>query len=234
MKNYGNSIKNWPDDEKPREKLLKYGEHTLSDTELLAILLRTGMKGESAVDIARKILQKFGTFRNMSHTSIKKWKEIKGLGDAKLCQIKAALEIGRRFRETEMREEKPKISKPEDVVGFIMPRMRDLKKEVFKVFLLDSKNRIMGIEEIEDGTVNQANPIIREIFQKGVENFSASVICAHNHPSGDPEPSREDREFTRTLVEAGGILNIKVLDHIIIGDNRYYSFADHGLMDGAV
>jgi len=233
MKNYGNAIKNWPDDEKPREKLLKHGEHTLSDTELLAILLRTGMKGESAVDIARKILQKFGTFRNMSHTSMTKWKEIKGLGDAKLCQIKAAIEIGRRFAETEMKQEKPKVSKPEDAVCFLMPRMRDLKTELFKVLMLDSKNRIMDLKEIEDGTVNQANPIIREIFHEAVEAFAASVICAHNHPSGDPEPSREDREFTKNLVKAGDLLNIKILDHIIIGDNRYYSFADHGLMEGA-
>lgn len=231
MKNYENSIKNWPDDEKPREKLLKYGEHTLTDTELLAILLRTGVKGTSAVDIARKIVQKFGSFRNMSHTSINKWKDIKGLGDAKLCQIKAAIEIGRRFREKEMREEKPKVSKPEDVVCYIMPRMRDLKTELFIAFHLDSKNRIVGRHEIEIGTVNQANPIVQEIFRSAMETFSASVICVHNHPSGDPEPSREDKEFTKTLVKAGEVLNVKVLDHIIIGDDRYYSFADHNLTD---
>ncbi len=231
MKNYENSIKNWPDDERPREKLLRFGEHTLTDTELLAILLRTGVKGTSAVDLARRIMQKFGLFRNMSHTSIKKWKDIKGLGNAKICQIKAAIEIGRRFREKEMLEEKTRVSKPEDVIDYIMPRMRDLKYELFFVFYLDSKNRIMERWEGEQGTVNQANPIVQEIFRNALENFAASIICVHNHPSGDPEPSREDKEFTKTLVKAGETLNVKVLDHIIIGDNRYYSFADHNLTD---
>ncbi len=231
MVDYKKSIKNWPEDEKPRERLLKYGEHTLTDTELLAILLRTGVKGASAVDLARKIMQKFGSFRNMSHTSINKWKDIKGLGSAKLCQIKAAIEIGRRFREKEMLERKPKVSKPEDVIDYIMPRMRDLRYELFIILHLDSKNRIFDRSELEQGTVNQANPIVRVIFQKAMENFAASIICAHNHPSGDPEPSTEDKEFTKTLVKAGEMLNVKVLDHIIIGDNRYYSFADHNLID---
>jgi len=227
MKDYKKSIKNWSEDDKPREKLLKLGEHNLSDTELLAILLRTGVAGESAIELARKILHRFKSFRNMSHTSIGKWAGIKGLGEAKICQVKAALEIGRRYSETEIREEKPKLSKPEDVVRFIMPRLRDLKIEVFKVIHLDSKNRIIEITESEEGTVNQANPIIREVFKTAMDNFSASVICVHNHPSGDPAPSREDREFTASLVKAGDILNIKVLDHIIIGDNSFYSFADH-------
>ncbi|HNS32753.1 MAG TPA: DNA repair protein RadC [bacterium] len=230
MEKYNKAIKNWSADDKPREKLLRKGEHTLSDAELLAILLRTGTRGESALDLARKILQAFGSFRNMSHTSINKWKGIKGLGEAKICQIKAALEIGRRFRETEMVEEKPRVAKPEDVVSYIMPRMRDLKREVFKVVHLDSKNRIFDITESEEGTVNQANPIIREVFRTAMENFSASVICIHNHPSGDPSPSNEDKEFTRNLVKAGEVLNVKVLDHIIIGDNSYYSFADHQLV----
>ena len=228
MKKYMKSIKNWPIDDKPREKLLRYGEHTLSDTELLAILLRTGTKGETAIDLAREILQKFGSFRNISHTDMRKWKSIKGLGPAKIAQIKAAIEIGRRFREEKVKE-KPKIKSSKDVFGILMARMRDLKTEVFKVLLLDSKNRIIEIAEIEQGTVNQANPIIREIFQKASENFSSSIICVHNHPSGDPTPSKEDKEFTKKLVEAGNTLQIKVLDHIIIGDT-YFSFADNGLL----
>lgn len=230
MSKYNIPIKKWHTDEKPREKLLKYGEHTLSDTELLAILIRTGNKGETAVDIARKTLQRFGSFRNMSHTSISKWADIKGLGKAKLCQIKAAIEIGRRFREDEIKEKKVKISGPEDVFYLLHPRMRDLRKEIFVMLNMDSKNRILDRTEIEEGTVNQANPIIREIFQKAMENFSASIICAHNHPSGDPLPSREDTEFTKALVKAGDILNIKVLDHIIIGNDTYYSFAKNGII----
>ena len=141
-------IKYWPEDERPREKLLREGEHRLSTTELLAILLRSGTKGESAIDLARKIMLKFKSLRNMSHTDIRKWREIKGLGDAKICQIKAAIEIGRRFAEERIKEEKITIKSPEDVVSLIMPRMRDLKLEVFKVIYLDGKNQIIDIVEI--------------------------------------------------------------------------------------
>jgi DNA repair protein RadC len=233
MDNRKKSIKNWPADDKPREKLLKHGEHRLSDTELLAILLRTGVRGESALELARKIIGRFGSFRNMSHNSILKWKGIKGLGEAKICQVKAALEIGRRFTEETLNKESyARFTGPQDAVRMMMFRMRDLKNEVFKVIHLDSKNRIIEETEHEEGTVNQANPIIREVFRKAMENFASSVICLHNHPSGDPSPSREDREFTKSLMRAGETLNIKVLDHIIIGDNSYYSFAEHGFEAG--
>lgn len=219
------TLKYWKNDEKPREKLIKNGEHTLTDTELLAILIRSGIKGKTAIDLARNVIEKFGSFRNMSHTSLNKFKEIKGLGIAKICQIKAAIEIGRRMLEQEIKEKKVKISTPDDVVKFIMPRMRDLKKEIFKVIHLDSKNRVVEVIEIEEGTVNQASPIIREIFYRAIENYIPSIICIHNHPSGDPTPSKEDKEFTKKLKEGGEILGINVVDHIIIGDNLYYSFA---------
>jgi len=222
------AIKNWPLSDRPREKLLKDGEHTLSNSELLAILLRNGVKGESAVDLARKILIKFVTFRNMGHTDIRDWKEFKGLGQAKITQIKAAIEIGRRFREDEAKEDQPKIESSKDIVDILMPRMRDLKKEVFKIVLLNSQNRIIDISDTEEGTVNKANPIIREIFQKALQNFATSLICIHNHPSGKTEPSIEDREFTEELFKAGKIMQVNVLDHVIIGDNNYYSFADEG------
>lgn len=224
------SISNWPREDRPREKLLKNGEHTLSDSELLAILLRTGVKGQSAVDLAREVLYKFKTFRNMSHTDLSNWKEFKGLGTAKIAQIKAAIEIGRRFREEKIKQARPKIKSSKDVAEIFMPRMRDLKKEVFKVLFLNSQNRIISIAEIEQGSVNQANPIIREIFQRALQDFAAFIICVHNHPSGDSRPSREDKEFTRQLAQAGKTLLITSLDHIIIGDNNYFSFADAGLL----
>jgi len=222
------AIKNWPKDERPREKLFKSGEHTLSNTELIAILLRSGVEGESAIDLARKILQKFKTFRNLSHTDLAQWKEFKGLGQAKIAQIKAAIEIGRRFREDEAKENQPKIESSKDVVEILMPRMRDLKKEVFKIVLLNSQNRIIDIFDTGEGTVNKANPIIREIFHKALQNYANSLICVHNHPSGKTEPSREDKDFTKELYQAGSIMQVKVLDHVIIGDNEYYSFADRG------
>ena len=230
LKKYNTNIKNWPEEDRPREKLLKYGEYTLSNSELLAILLRSGTKGESAIDLARKILHKFKNFRNMSHTDISYLKEFKGLGTAKITQIKAAIEIGRRFREEEAKEDKLSIESSQDVAKILMPRMRDLKKEIFKTMLLNSKNKIIDIIEIEKGTVNEANPILREIFHQSLKNFVSSIICIHNHPSGNPHPSNNDKKFTSELKQAGKILHIKVLDHIIIGDDDYFSFADEGML----
>lgn len=223
-------IKSWPEDDRPREKLFREGEHRLSNTELLAILLRTGVKGQTALDLARKILQKFKDLRNLSHTDLSHWKEVKGVGRAKIAQIKAALEIARRFGEEIARKNRSRLRSLGEAAEILMPRMRDLKKEIFKILLLNSQNRLMDIVEIAEGTVNQANPIIREIFQKTLQGFAPSIICVHNHPSGDPQPSQEDREFTRKLVQAGNILQVKVLDHIIIGDNHFFSFADNDLI----
>lgn len=224
------AIKSWPEADRPREKLFKSGEHSLSNTELVAILLGSGAKGQSAIELARKILLKFGSFSLMSHTDIRRWKEFKGLGPAKLAQIKAALEIGRRFGEEKIRDTRPRIESSKDAAVILMPRMRGLKKEVFKILLLNSQNRLIEIIEIEEGTVNQAYPIIREIFQKALEHFAASIICLHNHPSGDPAPSKEDKEFTERLIAAGKMLEVKVLDHLIFGKNTYFSFMDKGLV----
>ena len=223
-------IKSWPQDDRPREKLLKKGAGALSNSELLAILLRTGVKGNSAIDLARQIIDKFGTFRNMSHTDMREWKEFKGLGPAKIAQIKAALEIGRRFREDEVLSVKQKIASAKDIVNIIMPQMRDLKTEVFKVVYLNSNNRIIDISDAATGTVNHTLPIVREIIHTALQKFAASIICVHNHPSANIAPSPEDKKFTQELSAAGKLMNIKVLDHIIIGDGNYFSFADEGLV----
>ena len=223
-------IRSWPADDRPREKLLKKGARTLSDSELLAILLRTGVKGVSAIDLARKIIDKFGTFRNMNHTDIRDWKEFKGLGPAKIAQIQAALEIGRRFREVEIIKDKQKISSARDVVDVIMPQMRDLKTEIFKVIYLNSNNKIIEISEAANGTVNHAMPIVREIIHSALQKFAAAIICVHNHPSANIAPSPEDKKFTQELNAAGKLMDIKVLDHIIIGDGNYFSFADEGMI----
>ncbi|MEN6624284.1 MAG: DNA repair protein RadC [Smithella sp.] len=223
-------IKSWPQDDRPREKLLSRGAGALTNSELLAILLRTGAAGISAIDLSRKIIEKFGTFRNMSHTDQREWKEFKGLGPAKLAQIHAALEIGRRFREDEVRPAQQKITSAHDIVNVIMPQMRDLKTEVFKVVYLNSNNRIIEIDSAATGTVNQAVPIVREIIHTALQKFAAAIICAHNHPSANIAPSPEDKKFTQELSAAGKLLGIKLLDHIIIGDGDYFSFADQGLM----
>jgi DNA repair protein RadC len=223
-------IKSWPEGDRPREKLLKRGARALSNSELLAILLRTGVQGNSAIDLARQIIDKFGTFRNMNHTDMREWKEFKGLGPAKIAQLQAALEIGRRFREDEVLSVKQKIASARDVVTIIMPQMRDLKTEVFKVVYLNSNNRIMDISDAATGTVNHAMPIVREIIHAALQKFAAAIICVHNHPSANITPSPEDKKFTQELTAAGKLMGIKVLDHVIIGDGSYFSFADEGLM----
>lgn len=228
--NKATAIKNWPKNDRPREKLLKKGPGALTNSELLAILLRTGTAGMSAIDLSRRIVEKFGTFRNMSHRDMREWRELKGLGPAKIAQIQAALEIGRRFREDEVLELKQKIASAQDVVSVIMPRMRDLKTEVSKVVYLNNDNRIIDISDAATGTVNHAMPIVREIIHEALQKFAAGIIVAHNHPSGNTSPSPEDRKFTEQLVAAGTLMNVRVLDHIIIGDSAYYSFANEGLI----
>jgi DNA repair protein RadC len=229
-KNKSKGIKSWPQDDRPREKLLKRGAGALSNSELLAILLRTGVKGVSAIDLARQIIDKYGTFRNMIHTDMREWKEFKGMGPAKIAQIQAALEIGRRFRDVEVRSSKQKIAAAKDIVSIIMPQMRDLKTEVFKVVYLNSNNRIIDISDATTGTVNLAMPIVREIIHAALQKFAAAIICVHNHPSANITPSPEDKKFTQELSAAGKLMGIKVLDHIIIGDGNYFSFADEGIL----
>jgi len=229
-KNKSKGIKSWPEDDRPREKLLKKGAGALSNSELLAILLRTGVKGNSAIDLARQIIDKYGTFRNMIHTDMREWKEFKGMGPAKIAQIQAALEIGRRFRDVEVRSSKQKIASANEVVSIIMPQMRDLKTEVFKVVYLNSNNRIIDISDAATGTVNHAMPIVREIIHAALQKFAAAIICVHNHPSANIAPSPEDKKFTQELSAARKLMDIKVLDHIIIGDGNYFSFADEGMM----
>jgi len=229
-KNKVTGIRNWPRDDRPREKLLRKGPGALTNSELLAILLRTGIAGTSAIDLARQIVEKFGNFRNMSHTDMREWKEIKGLGPAKLAQIMAALEIGRRFREDEALIVKQKIASARDIIEIILPQMRDLKTEVSKVVYLNSDNRIIDISDAALGTVNHAMPIIREIFHSALQKYAAAIICIHNHPSGNTTPSPEDKTFTMELTAAGKLMGIKVLDHIIIGGDTFYSFADDGML----
>ena len=223
-------IKNWPVDDRPREKLLKKGTRALTNSELLAILLRTGTKGSSAIDLARKVMKKFGTFRNMLHTDVRDWKQFKGLGNAKVAHIQAAFEIGRRFREDEVSTGKQKISSAKDIVDILLPQLRDLKTEVFKVVYLDSNNRIIDITDAAIGTVNHAMPIVREIIHLALQKFVVSIVCVHNHPSANITPSTQDKKFTKELSDAGKLMEIKLIDHIIIGDNNYYSFSDEGIL----
>ncbi len=224
VKNY-RGIKSWPESERPRERLFKHGEHNLTNAELLAILFQDGARGLSAVDLGRQIITRFKSLRNLSHSDLCELKRFKGMGDAKIARLRSAFEIGRRLI-CERKKILGSVNSPKKVADLLMPRLRDIKKEVFKILLLDSKNNLMDILEAEEGTVDQAAPQIREIIVRAIQNFAVSIIAVHNHPSGDPEPSEEDIVFTENLKKAGEAVQLNVLDHIIIGNDRYFSFSD--------
>jgi DNA repair protein RadC len=227
---YPASIRYWSAEDRPREKLLKHGEHTLSNAELLAILIRTGTPGRSAVDIGRELLHKFKSLRAMSGIDVSEFKEINGLKDAKIAQIKAAIELGRRMLSEEKALDDP-VKCSSDVANFLMPLMRDLKKERFVLLLLDRRNAITDVIDIDHGTVDRANPYIRDIIQTAIRYNSPSIIVAHNHPSGAVTPSGDDKTFTKSLMMATKATGITFFDHIIIGNNRFFSFADEGLIE---
>ncbi|MCK5381602.1 MAG: DNA repair protein RadC [Candidatus Latescibacteria bacterium] len=228
---YSESIKTWPEDERPRERLIKHGAGALSDAQLLAIVLRSGDAGSkrSAVDLARTLLGHFGGFRALDRAPVSELCEVKGIGPAKATEVMAALEIGKRFAR-EGKGPRTMIRTSSDVARFYFPTMRDLKKEVFKCVLLDGKNRMMKDVTISEGSLSVSVVHPREVFNPVVRESAAAVLFVHNHPSGDPTPSEEDIEVTKQLVEAGKILGIRVLDHVIIGDGRSVSFVELGMM----
>jgi len=223
-------IREWSEEDRPRERLLRYGEHTLSTAELLAILIRTGMRGRSAVDIGREILHRFKTLRAMSDVEVSEFREIPGLKDAKIAQIKAAIELGRRMMSEKKALDSP-VTNSADVANYLMPLMRDLKKERFVLLLLDRRNAVTDVIDIDHGTVDRANPYIREILQQAIRKNAPSIIVAHNHPSGSINPSNDDKAFTRSLMMAAKAGGISFFDHLIIGDERFFSFADEGLIE---
>jgi DNA repair protein RadC len=211
---YPKAIYNWPEDERPREKLLKLGADKLSDTELLAILLRVGSRGKSAVDMAREMINQFGSFRNIDSKSFSELKR-KGLGIAKIAQIKASIEIGKRFLK-EKSLTKIKVKTSEDIVDYFIPYLRDMKKEIFKAVLLDGKNKIIKDVTISEGTLTKSIVHPREVIKEAVTESSAALVLIHNHPSGEPHPSQDDIEITNRIISACELVGLKILDHIII------------------
>lgn len=228
----GGGIKDWPEDERPREKMLKQGAEQLTDAELLALILRTGdaAAGRSAIDLGRDLLQAFGgDLRQLAGATLAETCRVKGAGLAKAASVKAALELGKRFQSRRL-ETLERFTTPRQVFDYFHHAYRDARKEYFFILLLDGKNRIIRKVAISEGSLNQSIVHPREVFNPAVRDSAAAIILIHNHPSGDPAPSREDTEITRRLKDAGDLLGIRVLDHIIIGDERYTSFADLGLL----
>ncbi len=218
-------IPGWPPAERPREKLLARGAHALSDAELLAILLRTGTRGKTAVQLGIELLSEYRTLKNLSSRLPQEFSRLRGLGQAKATAVAAALELGRRLA-SERDQPRAQFRASADVAAHFTPLMRDLKREVFKIAMLDSAHRLIRAGSVTGGTLNLALVHPREVFREAVVECAAALVLVHNHPSGDPAPSEEDIKLTHQLVSAGEALGVSVLDHIIIGTGRYFSFAD--------
>jgi len=229
---YSQRIKDWPEDERPRERLLQVGEGGLSETQLLAIVLRTGdyASGVTAVDLARRLLNTFGeSLEAMSAATVAELCQVPGIGPAKACEIKAAFELGRRLlarRHGAMKQ----VRSSKDVANYYMPLLADKKREQFQVLLLDRKNRITREVMVSQGSLTASVVHPREVFRAAIAEAAAGIILVHNHPSGDPTPSADDQAVTRQLVAAGELLDMPVYDHVIVAGDRFTSFATRGLL----
>jgi DNA repair protein RadC len=223
-------IAKWPADERPRERLLSRGPHALTDAELLAILLRIGVPGKSAVELGRELLKRFGSVQGMMAAPLSAWDSIRGVGDAKLAQLLAALELGRRAALPGIRE-KTVIKSTQQAVAYFAARLRGLSDEHFRVAYLNRQGRLLKDALIAEGTVDIVHPPIRSIVARALQANASALIAAHNHPSGAAEPSEADRLLTRDLIAACHPLGVKVLEHVIVTENGHYSFADTGLLD---
>lgn len=216
------TIKDLPTDDRPRERLVKFGEQALSAQELLQLILGRGVAGESVATTAQKLLAQFGSLQKLAEASIEELSSIKGIGLAKAAQIKAAFEIGRRLSTQVPTHKSKELTDPEKVYQLIKSRLKDYHKEHFYIIALNSRN--YSIAEISVGSLNASVVHPREVFAEAIKNNTASVILVHNHPSGDPEPSEDDLLLTKRLVESGKILGIEVADHIIVAKDDFFSF----------
>ncbi len=224
------SIKNWAEDDRPREKLLMKGRRSLSDSELLAIIMGSGSRNESAVELAKRILASVeNNWNNLSTLSVKDLCKFKGIGEAKAISIITALEIGRR-RAAQGLTEKPKITSSQDAFLLLQSWIGDSKVEEFWVLYLNQGNFIVRKEQISKGGINQTAVDIRIILKLALEEMATGLILGHNHPSGNLKPSEADKQITRKIKEAGKTMDIEVLDHLIIAQKTYFSFADEGLL----
>jgi len=225
---YRPKIKELPADERPRERLARAGEGALSTAELLAIILRTGVGGENALALASRLLARYNGLPGLARASFAELQAEKGLGTAKTAQLKAALELGRRLLLASP-EDRFIVRSPADVAQLLIAEMAHLEQEHFRALYLDTRNRLLGSDTLYVGSLNTSHIRVCEVFREAVKRNCAALIVAHNHPSGDPTPSPEDIEVTRQLVAAGNLLGIEVLDHLIVGQQRFVSLRERGL-----
>ena len=215
-------------DERPRERLARLGPQALANAELLAILLRVGVTGENAVQVGQRLLQTFGGLAGLHKATFDEVRAQHGIGEAKVAQIKAAIELGRRLM-LESPEERPMINSPADAAALVQYEMSGLEQEHLRVILLDTRNRVLDIVEVYKGSVNSAQVHVGEVFKPAIRRGAPAIIVVHNHPSGDPTPSPDDVAVTRAIVQAGKLLDIDVLDHMVIGQGRWVSLKERGL-----
>ena len=223
------SIKDWPAEERPREKLLDKGAEVLTDAELLAIFLRTGIAGKTAVDLARELLDDFGSLQTMLEADQTRFCQGKGLGNAKYAQLQAVVEMAKRHY-VEILQRGDALTSPEATRAFLSAQLRGYKYEVFACLFLDNQHRVILFEELFTGTIDGASVYPREVVKKALFHNAAAVIFAHNHPSGVNTPSQSDKLMTEKLKQSLSLFDIRVLDHFIIGDGQPYSFAEHGVL----
>ena len=222
------TVKEMPEDERPRERLARVGPQALSSAELLAIILRTGVKGENVVTMASRLLAKYGGLAGLARAELAQLGQEHGLGPAKASQLLAALELGRRLM-AESPEERFQIRAPQDAANLLIPLIGHQEQEHFVVLYLDTRNRVMDREVLYKGSLNTSLVRIAEVFRGAIRRNCAAIIVAHNHPSGEPNPSPEDVALTRRLVEAGKLMEVEVLDHVVIGQGRFVSLRERGL-----
>ncbi|MBB6729313.1 RadC family protein [Cohnella zeiphila] len=222
-------IREIPQDERPRERMIKQGASALKDAELLAILLGTGTRNESAIRLAERIIQECGGLRRFAESSWDELTQIRGVGPAKSLQLQASIELGRRLARSRL-PDMIRISRPQDAADLLMEELRHLREEHFVCLFLNTKNQVIGRQTLSIGSLNASVVHPREVYRAAIRRSSASILCAHNHPSGDPTPSPEDVSLTRRLAEAGELIGIELLDHLVIGDNRFISLKEAGCL----
>ena len=223
------AITDWPADERPREKLLAAGAQALSDAELLAIFLRVGVAGKSAVDLARDLLKQCGSLNGIFRASLDELTQVNGIGSSKYAQLQAIFEMSQRALREQM-QERDVLGSPDAVRDYLRLKLGNLPREVFMVILLDAQNRVLAMEELFAGTLTQTSVYPREVVKRALHFNAAAVIFAHNHPSGVAEPSRADEMLTGALKQALALVDIKVLDHFVVAGNTLASFAESGLL----
>lgn len=226
---FSSAVRELPPEERPRERLARLGPEALRDAELIAVLFRTGTRDMGAIALAEHVIRHFGDLRGVARASIEELQHVKGLGAVKAIEIKAALELGKRLA-THMSFDRYKINDAQDVAHLLMVRFKDCETEQFKCILLNTKNEVQKIVDVSSGGLDTTMALPRDVYRQAIRDGATGVIMCHNHPSGDPEPSRNDLALTQRLDEAATLLGLRFVDHIVFGDQRYVSLKERGAL----